>query len=289
VLFLIGGLVPLVVAICLLFTLPESIKVLAMQPHRRPELLRIARRLRPDLTFADDDRFETAAVIRHNAGPFEIFSGGLSAITPFLWLCFSMVLMSNYFLNSWMPLLFEDTGLSVKDAALSSSLYHVGGTIGGLLISVLLDRFGFIVIAALLAIAVPAIAAMGTHGISVIALAFFSTVAGFGVLGGQFGSNASAGLLYPTAIRSSGVGWAFAMGRIGAIVGPYIGAVLIGRHVPMRNLFLAASAPMAIGAVAALVLARLCYRRYGGLTLDDTPIAAPEPQGVTPHVASGVQ
>ena len=275
VLFVVGGLVPLIVAVCLLFTLPESIKFLALQPRRRTELLRIARRIRPELTIADDTRFEIAAAVQGNSNPLVIFRGGLAAITPLLWLCFSMVLMSNYFLNSWMPLLFEASGLSVKNAALSSSLYHVGGTIGGLLISVLLDRFGFIVIAVLLAIAVPSIALMGVQGISVATLALASTVAGFGVLGGQFGNNASAGLLYPTPIRSTGVGWAFAMGRIGGIVGPLIGAVLIRQNMPMQQLFLAAAGPMAIGGIAALVLARLCYVRYGGLTLDDVPLSAP--------------
>ncbi len=181
-----------------------------------------------------------------------------------------------------MPLLFEASGLSVKQAALSSSLYHVGGTIGGLLISVLLDRFGFVVIAALFALSVPSIALIGAPGISSGVLAFVSTVAGLGVLGAQFGNNACAGLLYPTAVRSTGVGWAFAIGRIGAIVGPFIGGMLIQAHVSMQSLFLTASGPMAVGAFAALLLARLCYVRYGGLTLDDTPVAAAGQAAVAP-------
>ena len=274
VLFVIGGTVPLVVALCLPFVLPESIKFLALHPHRRAELLQIARRLRPDLTIADDARFEMAAAAQAKANPLEIFRVSLLAITPLLWVCFVMVLMSNYFLNSWMPLLFQSSGLSPKAAALTSSLYHVGGTLGGLLISVLLDRFGFVVIAMLLAIAVPAIVLIGSPGTSVAALAVASTIAGFGVLGGQFGNNASAGLLYPTPIRSTGVGWAFAIGRFGGISGPLIGGLLLQRHWPTPDLFKAASVPMAVGALAAVVLARLCYVRYGGLTLDDTPIAA---------------
>ncbi len=273
VLFLIGGLVPLIVAIGLVFALPESIKFLALQEHRRPALLQIARRMRPDLGIADDARFEMAAVTRMKGNPLEMFRGSLAAITPLLWLCFCMVLMSNYFLNSWMPLLFQASGLSVKATALCSTLYHVGGSIGGLLISVLLDRFGFVVIAVLLIIAVPAIALIGASGIPIFTLALASTVAGFGVLGGQFGNNASAGLLYPTAIRSTGVGWAFAVGRVGGIVGPLIGGVLLQRHWPTPDLFKAASGPMAVGALAAMVLARLCYVRYGGFTLDDTPVA----------------
>lgn len=287
VLFIIGGLVPLAVAVGLVFALPESIKFLALHPHRRRELLRIARRLRPDLTIAKDARFEMTTVTHTKANPLEMFRGGLAAITPLLWLCFAMVLMSNYFLNSWMPSLLQVSGLSPKAAALISSLYDIGGTVGGLLISVLLDRFGFVVIAVLMAIAVPAIVLMSAPGTSIVALVVASTVSGFGVLGGQFGNNASAGLVYPTAIRSTGVGWAFAIGRFGAIVGPLIGGVLLQRHWGNPELFKAAASPMAVGAVAALVLARLSYARYGGLTLDDTPAPAAPPPAA--QVASGVK
>ncbi len=282
VLFILGGLVPLVVAACLPFVLPESIKFLALQPNRHAELLQVARRLRPDLTIADDARFEMATGMRARANPLGMFRGGLAAITPLLWVCFAMVLMSNYFLNSWMPLLFQGSGLSPKAAALTSSLYHVGGTIGGLLLSVLLDRFGFVAIAVLLAIAVPSIVLVGAPGTSIAVLAVASTVAGFGVLGGQFGNNASAGLLYPTNIRSTAVGFAFAIGRFGGIAGPLVGGELLLRHWPMADLFKAASVPMAVGAVAAIVLARLSYVRYGGLTLDDTPVAAKNPTAPTP-------
>lgn len=285
VLFVIGGLVPLIVACCLPFVLPESIKFLALRADRRPELLLTARRLRPDLAIPDDARFESASNAQEKANPVQIFRGGLAAITPLLWVCFVMVLMSNYFLNSWMPLLFQRAGLSATAAALTSSLYHVGGTIGGVLLSVLLDRFGFVAIAVLLVIAVPSIALIGAPGISLTALALFSTVAGFGVLGGQFGNNASAGLLYPTSVRSTGVGWAFAIGRFGGIAGPIVGGLLLQRHWGMPDLFKAAAVPMAVGAVAAIVLARLCYVRYGGLTLDDTPIDTAPATGAAPSIA----
>jgi AAHS family 4-hydroxybenzoate transporter-like MFS transporter len=284
VLFILGGLVPLIVAACLPFVLPESIKFLVMHPERRPELLRTARSLRPELTIADDARFETASAARANINPLQIFRGGLAAITPLLWLCFVMVLMSNYFLNSWMPLLFQISGLSPKAAALTSSLYHVGGTLGGVLLSVLLDRFGFVAIAVLLVIAVPSIVLIGVPGTGIATLAVVSTIAGFGVLGGQFGNNASAGLLYPTAVRSTAVGCAFAIGRFGGIAGPIVGGLLLQRHWGMPDLFKAASVPMAIGAVAAIVLARLCYVRYGGLTLDDTPVATAPATGTAASI-----
>jgi len=275
VLFLVGGAVPLLVAVCLYFALPESVKFLGGRPERRDELLRISRRMRPDLALPEDTQFESAVQSKPSRGALgvgDILGPGFRAITPLLWVCFVTTLMANYFLNSWMPLLFNNAGLTPEKAALASSLYHIGGTVGGLLISVLLDQFGFVVIAMLFVSAAPAIAAIGSSSMSYAALAPLAGIAGLCVLGAQFGNNAAAGLLYPTQFRSKGVGWALGIGRFGAIVGPLLGGHLIKLHLPMRQLFLAAAMPMLVGAVAAVILVRLCYVRLGALRLSDVPV-----------------
>ena len=274
VFFYIGGCVPLVVAFCLYFMLPESVKFLAQHPSRKAELLRVARQMRRDLIIADDaDLLFTPAPHYGGVGLKDIFSGGLAFITPLLWLCFGAALMVNYFLGSWMPLLFEEYGLPPEKAALASSIYHIGGALGGVLISLLIDRFGFIVVVALFALACPAVAIIGLENLSYEMLVLVAVVAGIGVLGAQFGNNATAGLVYPTAFRSKGAGWAFGIGRLGAIFGPLVGGVLIGMDLPMDKLFLIGAIPMVIGTLAAIILARLCYLRFGGLQLDDAPAA----------------
>jgi AAHS family 4-hydroxybenzoate transporter-like MFS transporter len=91
---------------------------------------------------------------------------------------------------------------------------------------------------------------------------------GFCILGNQLGLNAVSGLLYPTAIRSNGIGWANAIGRFGAISGPMIGGWLIGRHLPLQRLFLVPVAPMAVGAVASFALMRVCFTLFGGRNLE---------------------
>lgn len=295
VLFFIGGLVPLGVAACLPRFLPESVKFMALRGGRQRELLATVRRMRPDLVFAEDARFmagvgglgggelprKPLARSQPRSGGLgqllfggfgQLFCGGLAWITPLLWACFATALMANYFLNSFLPLIFRNSGMPAGKAALAATLYHVGGTVGGLLMSVLLDRCGFVVIALLFAVAAPAIAALGLVPTSFGALAPLALLAGFAVLGAQFGNNAAAGLLYPTAVRSKGVGWALGIGRFGAIVGPLIGGMLLGMKLPLSQLFLAAAGPMLAGTVAALVLVRLCYRRLGGLRLGDVPV-----------------
>jgi len=276
IMFWIGGLAPLVLAACLLFTLPESIKFLALRPHRHAELLTTARSLRRDFVIADNARFVIArAPQASGSGLTQILSGSLAWITPILWVCFASALMANFFLNSWLPLIFESSGLTAKQSGIATSLYHYGGMIGGLLVSVVLGRFGFTVIAALFALAALAIAAIGLPGLSYTAMASAVMLSGLCTVGVQFGNNAAAGLLYPTAFRSSAVGWALGVGRFGSIVGPLIGGMLIGMKVPPQQFFLVATIPMVTGLIASISVATLCHRKLGGMHLDEIAETVP--------------
>jgi AAHS family 4-hydroxybenzoate transporter-like MFS transporter len=273
VLFLIGGVTPLVVAVILAVLLPESIKFLVARGKRDAALLRVARRMRRDIAIPDDATFTMHVIEGREAagGLGQMFSGGLQFITPLIWFCFASTLMANFFLNSWMPVLFERSGMSPEDAALASGLYHVGGTIGGLLISVLIDRFGVFVIAVFLGVAAPTVAAIGIESLPELAVLALSLVAGIGVLGAQFGNNASAGLIYPTEIRAKAVGFAFSIGRFGSILGPLLGGYVISQNVSLPQMFQVAALPLVLGMVAAIALTRLCWVRYDGFQLDDKP------------------
>jgi AAHS family 4-hydroxybenzoate transporter-like MFS transporter len=272
IMFWIGGLAPLIIAACLAFTLPESVKFLRTRPARRPELLSTLRRMRPDLRIADDaEIIADPAPAAAGTGIAQLLSGGLAWITPLLWSCFATALMANYFLLSWLPLMLVNDGLSAQQSGITTSFYHYGGTLGGILVSLILGRVGFTAVALLFLLAIPAIAAIGVPGISYGAMTAAVALAGFATLGAQFGNNAASGLLYPTAIRARGVGWALGIGRFGSMLGPLIGGLLIGMKLPLQQLFLLAAAPMVIGLIASVGVARLCYTRLGGLHLDDLP------------------
>jgi len=268
-----GGVLPIAVAIGLIFYLPESLKYLATQPDRHAELITTARRMRPDLDIADDASFINPPIVSGSEGRIsELFKGSLGLITPLLWLCFCIALMANFFLNNLLPLVYDNYGIPARDAALTATLYHAGGIFGGLVICVLLDRIGFLSVAALFALALPSIALLGLEGSSFLVMGTFGTLAGIAVLGAQFGNNAAAGLIYPTTIRAKGVGIALSIGRVGSIIGPMAGAALLGMNLSMQNLFLVASLPILLGLTAALILARLCYKRFNSFQLDDTPV-----------------
>lgn len=272
IIFHVGGVLPVVVGLCLLFTLPESLKYLATQPDKRDEMIATARKMRPDLTIADNARFENPPIVTGSEGKVaELFKGSLALITPLLWVCFCIALMANYFLNNSLPLIYDQYGMDAQEAALTTTWYHAGGIFGGLLISMLLDRTGFRIVAVFFAIALPAVALLGLEDMHFVGMASVAALAGITILGAQFGNNAAAGLIYPTSIRSKGVGLALSIGRFGSIAGPTVGAHLLGMNLTMQNLFLLACTPILVGLVAALILSRLCYKRFNSYQLDDTP------------------
>jgi AAHS family 4-hydroxybenzoate transporter-like MFS transporter len=268
--FLVGGLGALVVGAAAPFVLPESVKFLARRPERTKELLLTLRRMAPDAPMprivetkadAPPQRVPTSA----------LFAGGLAPVTLLLWLCFATTLMANFFLANWLPTLFGQIGIDPQTAALTSTMYHFGATFGGLAMALLLDRIGFLAVGGLLLLAVPAMLGIGLPGLPAGGLGLLVGIAGFCVLGAQFGSNAAAGLIYPTACRSRGLGLAFGVGRIGSVLGPLIGARLIGLKLPLMTMLAAMAGPVLLGAVAALVLAFIARRRFNGWRLDEMP------------------
>jgi len=255
VLFEVGGGVALGVALGLWICLPESVRFLATRTRRRAELLAIARRMRPDLGIPQEIEWSVPqGPGGDQQGLAQLFSPELRRVTPLIWMCFAAALMTHYFLSSWLPLLGAAGGLSRERIATAMVLYSVGGTLGGILMSVLMDRFGARVSVLLFSLAVPSIALLGLTGMDGPALFPLVFVSGLAVLGAQFGNNAVAGMSYPTEFRAKAVGMALAVGRFGSILGQLLGGALIQLHVPARELFLGASVPMLLGAAAAVGL-----------------------------------
>jgi MFS transporter, AAHS family, 4-hydroxybenzoate transporter len=101
------------------------------------------------------------------------------------------------------------------------------------------------------------IAAIGSVGATFALILLASCAAGIGVVAGQNVANAFAAMYYPTYIRATGVGWALGIGRIGAIVGPTIGGIMLALHFSRAEIFGAGAIPSGIAALAILGLLRL--------------------------------
>lgn len=260
IIFWIGGISPFVIAIICWLVVPESIKFLALVPARREEAIRIAKKMQPGFVMGPNDRFVSGSQNAKRAKFSDLFAGKFAMITPLLWLLFAVNLMVFYFVNIWLQTIITPTIIKAGGAAATaqdaSLMFQLGGSICALLMCRFVDKLGLRPVILLVLLAIPATASIGYFATSPL-LIWATFASGFCLLGVQFGLNAVAGIIYPTHVRSLGVGYAFGIGRFGAFGGPALGGMLIGMNMPLQNLYVAAAMPLVVSLVACFILIRM--------------------------------
>jgi MFS transporter, AAHS family, 4-hydroxybenzoate transporter len=263
--FLVGGIAPIVVALLAFAFLAESVRYLALDPGRRAATVAILRRMEPALPIGAD----TQPVLREEKLPgvpaAHLFTEGRAPVTALLWIAFIGNLMTLQFLVNWVPTVLANPAISQAEANIASTMLQVGGMVGGLIVCRGIDSRGALAIAVMFVLGVPLIAAVGLGQQSAALAMVFNFGAGFCVIGGQTSLNALSGRMYPTFMRSNGVGWASTMGRLGSVSGPWVGGILIAHDVPIDQLFYFAAAPTLCAALACFTLSWLQGAPAGAL------------------------
>ncbi|MEO8318210.1 MAG: MFS transporter [Bradyrhizobium sp.] len=255
--FLVGGVAPLLLVPILALRLPESVRFLALTGQAHARVAGLLGQIDPKAAFTPATQFFvheprlTGMPVRH------LFREGRMLPTLLLWVVFFMSLLDLYFLSNWLPTVLNDLGASVSSAALIGSMLQIGGVVGTFALGSVIDRFSFRALALVYFGAVFAVGAIGQlgHSTALVTTAIFA--AGFCIVGGQIAANALAATFYPTAVRSTGVGWALGIGRIGSIVGPLVGGALLTAKWSTGSVFLAAASAALCAALAAFLLSRL--------------------------------
>ncbi|PXW24772.1 MFS transporter [Paraburkholderia caballeronis] len=239
VLFGVGGAAAIVVALASFALLPESIRFLILNGGATPRIARIAKRLgaRVDTDAPEHAvRYVVDDEVRVRASPAALFGSGLAYVTPLLWALFVLNSLALHFLQNWLPILFGMNLLAPARAAQVAMMFPVGGTVGALALSRCVDRYGIAVILLLAVVGCPVAASLGmAMPLPWLFAAVF--VSGVCVIGSQFALYAVAGIVYPTALRSAGVGSAIGIGKLGSVVGSMLGGVLLAMHLPLATLF----------------------------------------------------
>lgn len=269
-LLIVGGVCPILVGLIAWFALPESIKYLVLRTNRVDEVRAIVQSIEPGVDLPRGAQFAIPEpLFSADLSPAKLFVGELKLITPLVWLCIATVLLSLYFTTSWMLVVLESAGLTPHQAALRAIYFALGGVFGGLIFTPLVHRFGLIALAVGFIVVGPLVACIGISGLSTTLISVLTAGAGFFIIGLVNGMESIMGMLYPTAVRSKGVGWGLAVGRMGSMFGPVLGAYLVSLKLSNFQLFLTPAAILIFGALLFLVLTSLCVQRFGGVRLND--------------------
>ena len=271
--FVVGGIVPLLLVPVLALRLPESVRFLVLTgraPQRVAELLGL---IGPKASLSAATRFVVNEPELAGMPVLHLFRGGRTLVTLLLWVVFFMSLLDLYFLSNWLPTVLNDLGASVSAAAVIGSMLQVGGIVGTFALGSIIDRFSFRALALVYFVAVFAVGVIGQLGHSAVLVTLAIFAAGFCIVGGQIAANALAAAFYPTAVRATGVGWALGIGRVGSIIGPLVGGVLLSMKWSAAEVFMTAAGAALCAALAAFSLSRLAGMGGSGTGAADSPPA----------------
>jgi len=249
--FYAGGVLPFVLALLLIAILPESVRYLEISGRSERKIARILARISPDLA---DAPFSRAAQQdqRRSIPVIHLFTEGRAAATILLWIPYFMNLLILYFVVSWLPALLRQTGMPVSAGITAIILFSVGGVAGSGTEGVLINRWGaFAVLLAEFACSALLIGSLAYSRSFPLTMAI-TLVLGFAVQAAQAGLNVIGATVYPTSIRSTGIGWALGVGRIGSIVGPLLVGMMLKFDWGPREIFLAGAVPALCAAAATL-------------------------------------
>lgn len=265
-LFVVGGAAPALLAWAMRLALPESPRYLSSRGDRGGELAGLLNRIAGAQRYRETARFVSGGTAPNGASAVAaIFARGYRRDTLILWVILFTNVFAVYFFWNWLPTVLAAANLDFGIAVSGSFYFNLGGVFATLITSVLIARYGSRSILALLGIAAVAsvlsIAANSLFGAdratgSVTTLMWSMTAAGSCMNALQIGMFSVAAHVYPTAVRSTGVGWALAVARFGGIVSSFVGAGLFAFGLQSRGFFLFVGGTLVLTFLSVIALGR---------------------------------
>jgi MFS transporter, AAHS family, 4-hydroxybenzoate transporter len=244
----IGAFVPAIVAVFAMVYLKESLYIL--YKRQQPEKIKIVIEQIQGHKLSADTLFITREQATQSQ-PVQLVLGRFFWPSLMMWLCCFMSLLVFYVFSSWMPTLLKEANYSPEQFSLLAAIFPFGGVMGTIIIGWCMGRFNptltvsiSYLVSALLFLATGLV----DQHLYLLGLLIFCT--GAGVVGAQSSLPALAAMFYPAACRGVGVSWMHGLGRLGAIMGAFFGALIFSFELNFQQIFWLLSLPVFIAALA---------------------------------------
>ncbi|MDY0272193.1 MAG: aromatic acid/H+ symport family MFS transporter [Advenella sp.] len=252
------GCIPLILLPLLMKMLPESLGFL-LRDNKDTQVKTILAKIDPQIIASNQYELVRQDVITRKIPILDLFSEKRAISTMAFWISFFMCLLMVYALGSWLPKLMQTAGYPLKSGLMFLFAMNIGGMVGAILGGRMSDKFNLkSVLVIFFILGAIAIILLGFRS-NTYFLYFLVMIAGAATIGSQILLYTYVAQYYPMHIRSTGLGWASGVGRIGAIVGPMLGGILMQLGLPHYQNFMAFAIP---GIIAALAIALVGLKFY---------------------------
>ncbi|BDB27206.1 MFS transporter [Cupriavidus sp. TA19] len=273
--------VPVLLIPFILKTMPESLSFLVSRQNEK-DLRALAQRIDPQLRLGAGATFRLPQQDRATGVPVaRLFQDGRGFSTIMFWIAFFTGLFMVYALSTWLTKLMAMSGYSLGSALSFVIALNVGAVVGAIGGGWLADRFHIKWVLVVMYALGAAFLYLMTFKTSTEMLYLLIGAVGACTTGAQIVAYAYSGQFYPVSIRSTGVGMASGIGRLGAIAAPVLIGLIVSLQLPLAQNFLVIGAA---GIVGALALACINHRLSASAQHADEA-ASPAPASVMPAVA----
>ena len=234
-LFLLGGCAPLLVALGVAVFLPESLEFMVRRGTARDKkrVREIIAKIAPALAEDEDVHFVSETKRLPGVPVGRLFSEGRARITLLLWIICTTALYLLWILNTWSPTLLRNSGATVEQYSLAYACLCFGAVVASIFIGRSMDKynpFRVLQVGFLLASLSLVVFGLSAGSGSFLLIAVLSVFCGICINGSQTGTLAVATLSYPSDIRATGLGWAYAIAKVGAMLAPIMGGYLLSHN-----------------------------------------------------------
>jgi AAHS family benzoate transporter-like MFS transporter len=243
------GALPILFLPFLIKSLPDSVGILVAKNDHKG-IQKILVKINEAYTPSEDETFVLNKAKEDSSPVKNLFTEKRALLTVMIWLTYFMSLLMIYGLNTWLPKFMNAAGYPLGSSLSFLLALNVGATVGAILMGWVADRWGvgralilFFVIAAI------SITSLG-FATNMILLYVMVAIAGAATVGTQNLTHSYTSQFYPITMRSTALGWALAVGRIGGILGPTIGGILLASNLTLQLNFLIFAIPGIIAALA---------------------------------------
>jgi MFS transporter, AAHS family, 4-hydroxybenzoate transporter len=258
-LMLAGAIAPLALTVPLAWLMPESLAFLQRSPQGKERMRAVLQWLFPRLDVPAGSTFRLEDQGEARASVAALVMGRASAGTLLLWLIFFLNLAEFYFMQSWLPTMLTGLQYSASTVVWATALPTIAGVLSAVPLGLAMDRVGPYITLTVMYLA-------GCVFMWLVGSAFSGSIAwlmamvfcaGFCISGGQKSVIALAAVYYPINLRSTGIGWALGIGRLGGIAGPLIAGMLYSAHWTPAEIFRFSAWPVLVAGVGVFVMGRI--------------------------------
>lgn len=264
------GVFSLLISLLMYLSLPESLSFMITRSFEARKIRLVLHKLAPNESYETATHFTINEEIKRDAPVRHLFTESRAALTVLLWIAFFINYLVLIGTLVWTPMLMKQAGMSIAEGSLALTFNNIGGIIGIIVAGQLFDRFRsslFSMLSGMFLAGAVATALIGYSAPNFIEVCIMSTLAGLLIPAGLSGLYGLSAIIYPTFMRSTGIGWGSGFGRIGSSMGPVLVGLMFaaGWSTPLTTLSLGVIA--LINVVCVLLMSVLIKRRNVAATV----------------------